>query len=242
MRAVVGRHTTPCADGHVDDHVGGQTERFGGIGEVARVLRVVHGLDELGIRLPQRHRAADLVRRHVARRHQEGQHTAGKQRLGLADLGGADADRSAGQLQLRDLGTFVRLRVRAAGHARAAQARAERSDVPLHLVEIDTERWCVQFPLRCADDGSVGGLRPHFFGRVAADRFRDPHGERARADRLQKPAPRDRCRGHVVGHSFSPRIFASFAAVVTTHFARLKPRAPPDASRSAPISAKIRAL
>ena len=105
-------------------------------------------------------------------------------RLRLAQLGAADADRSGGELILRDRGALVRLRVRPARQPVLLQRRLHRRDVLLHLVEIDAQRRRVELPLRDARlDRAVDRHRAHLGAGVALHRLRDPDvgGRRDRA-------------------------------------------------------------
>ena len=188
QRSLVGRHAASRADGDVDDDVGGDAELFGGIREVLRVLRIVDRLHERLVRFADRHRASNLVRRHVAGRHDDLVDAAGRHGLGLADLRGADANRAGGELQLRDRGAFVRLRVRTAGHAGRRQLPLHRREVLLQLVEIDAERRRVELPLRDADERGGRRFRAHLGGGVTVRMGWNPHGDAARSRGLEKHA------------------------------------------------------
>ena len=146
-RLIAGRHAAARADRHIDDDVGGDAGGFRRVRQIPRVLRIVHRLDELAILLAKAHRPLNLRLAEIRGRHADLLDALGEQRLGFGQLGGADADGARRQLQLRDVGRLVRLRVRPRTDLRGCEARAHRRDVLLELVEIEHERRRVEIPL-----------------------------------------------------------------------------------------------
>ena len=150
-RLIASRHAAARPDRDIDHDVCGYARLLRRIVQIQGVLGIVDRLDELAIRLPDGHRPSNLVRRHVRGRHQNRFDAIGREHLGLADLRGADADRSAGELQLRNSRAFVGFGVRPARHLHHGQALAHGRDVLFQFVEIDAQGGCVEVPLRDAD-------------------------------------------------------------------------------------------
>ena len=75
------------------------------------------------------------------------------ERGGLVDLLAADADRTARDLRLGDVGTLVRLGVRAQREARAAHDVGHEVEVALEGVEVEHEGGRVDGGERVADAG-----------------------------------------------------------------------------------------
>ncbi len=151
-----------------------------------RVLREVDGLDEVAVLLAQAHRALNLRLAQIRRRHADLLHTVVEQRFRFAQLGRADADRARGQLQLRDVGRLVRLRVRPEPDLRRREAGPHLRDVLLELVEIEHEGRRVEIPFRHA----AGGFEIDDMGHAVAMHFLgNPEARGARAGgRRQKIA------------------------------------------------------
>ena len=131
-RVLARRDAAARADGDVDHDVGDDAGFFRGRRQVARVLLVVHGLDEVRVA------SSNCIARRILRGDgllvviRSASMPGGEQRLGFAQLGGADADRAGGHLQLRNRRALVRLGVRPRRDAvaRAAPPASSRCCAP----------------------------------------------------------------------------------------------------------------
>jgi hypothetical protein len=107
--------------------------------------------------------------------------------FGFAYLLAADADRPALDLLLRDIGTFVRLRVRTECNAGPARRMGHQVEVSLEGIEVDHERGCVNVVNGVAD---ASGNSLHGRNRTAQVPEADDSPRRDAACYLEVPASR----------------------------------------------------
>jgi hypothetical protein len=162
----------------LDVHVHGAPGLYGGGREVGNDARVVDE-DSDGRGPRERREARDLRGRHDLVGHEDVGDAGGDECGGLVDFLAADADGAARDLRLCDVGTLVRLRVRAQHKPRSAHRVGHEVEVVLERVEVDHQGGCLDRLERvtdaCGDALHAAGLGHDLQCIVVAGRAFDHH-------------------------------------------------------------------